>query len=232
MNSEKIGIQRKYRPEYYQYTGNYKIAVRLSLKARKKIFGIFSEKFNPSSKLNILDVGVTSDSFNPESNFFEQFYPFKEQITCVGIEDNYWIESKYPGLKYLKIEPNEALPFKNKQFDISFSNAVIEHVGNTDSQQRFISELRRVSRAFFITTPNRWFPIEMHTMLPFIHYLPATWWRKIMGILRYKFYSHETSLNLLDKQTLLQLFPSDKTIEVIEVRTLGLVSNIVVVKKF
>ena len=25
----------------------------------------------------------------------------------------------------------------------------------------------------FVTTPNRWFPLEVHTLLPFVHWLPA-----------------------------------------------------------
>jgi hypothetical protein len=31
-----------------------------------------------------------------------------------------------------------------------------------------------VARRGFFTTPNRWFPIELHTKIPLLHYLP---WR-------------------------------------------------------
>ena len=33
-------------------------------------------------------------------------------------------------------------------------------------------ELCRVARRVFVTTPNRWFPLDPHTLLPFAHWLP------------------------------------------------------------
>ena len=29
------------------------------------------------------------------------------------------------------------------------------------------------SGSVFVTTPNRWFPLEVHTLLPFVHWLPG-----------------------------------------------------------
>ena len=40
---------------------------------------------------------------------------------------------------------------------------MIEHVGGEEEQRRFVAEVLRVGRRAFITTPNRWFPIEVHT---------------------------------------------------------------------
>ena len=34
------------------------------------------------------------------------------------------------------------------------------------------AEALRVGRRVFLTTPNRWFPIEVHTRLPLVHWLP------------------------------------------------------------
>jgi hypothetical protein len=37
-------------------------------------------------------------------------------------------------------------------------------------------ESRRVAkRGAFHTTPDRWFPIETHTRVPLLHWLPRTW---------------------------------------------------------
>lgn len=69
------------------------------------------------------------------------------------------------------------LPFKENAFDIVFSNSVIEHVGNRADQQKFADEIARVGRSYWVQTPNRGFPIELHLMLPFIHYLPKAWQR-------------------------------------------------------
>jgi SAM-dependent methyltransferase len=71
------------------------------------------------------------------------------------------------------IADGRSLPFENRSFDWVFSNAVIEHVGNWEDQRQFASEIRRVaSKGFFITTPNRYFPIEPHALLPLYQFYP------------------------------------------------------------
>ena len=40
-----------------------------------------------------------------------------------------------------------ALPFRDRAFDVVFSNSVIEHVGDAASQERFAKEVARVGRA-------------------------------------------------------------------------------------
>jgi hypothetical protein len=57
-------------------------------------------------------------------------------------------------------------------FDVAFSNAVVEHVGEQDEQRRFVHELCRVAERVFVTTPNRFFPLEVHSLVPFAHWLP------------------------------------------------------------
>src|SRR5512135_191972 len=91
---------------YYIHTGCSGIASRFSLKARRKMYDLFVQTFILSPELKILDVGVTSDRQNPESNYFEQFYPYKHRITCVGTEDAFWLEEHYPGLTFHKIKPD------------------------------------------------------------------------------------------------------------------------------
>ena len=64
------------------------------------------------------------------------------------------------------------MPFADGAFDVVYSNAVIEHVGGRERQEAFVREALRVGRRVFVTTPNRWFPIEVHTRLPLVHWLP------------------------------------------------------------
>ena len=63
-------------------------------------------------------------------------------------------------------------PFENDSFDVVWANAVLEHVGNFDRQVFFVREMRRVGKVLFFSTPNRGFPIELHTCLPRVHWLP------------------------------------------------------------
>ncbi len=72
------------------------------------------------------------------------------------------------------------LPFRDNAFDIVFSNSTIEHVGTRDDQTNFANEIRRVGKRYWVQTPNRYFPFEMHLMLPLIHYLPREWQRAIV----------------------------------------------------
>ena len=78
--------------------------------------------------------------------------------------------SSYPGIEYIKIFAGKPLPFKDREFDIIYSNAVLEHVGSPDARRHFIEEALRVARKAFITVPNRWFPIDPHTGIPLLHF--------------------------------------------------------------
>lgn len=75
------------------------------------------------------------------------------------------------------------LPFADQSFDVVFSNAVIEHL-TPEGQRRMAGEIMRVGRSWFVTTPNFWFPIEMHHKLPLFQFLPHTWQEHIRRRLR------------------------------------------------
>lgn len=69
------------------------------------------------------------------------------------------------------------LPFDDDSFDYVVSNAVIEHVGGPASAAVMVSESRRVARkGVFHTTPWRWAPVEVHTQVPVLHWLPRRTW--------------------------------------------------------
>jgi len=73
-----------------------------------------------------------------------------------------------------------ALPFRDGAFDVVFSNSVIEHVGDGESQRQFAREVARVGCAYWVQTPNRWFPVEQHLLTPVVHWLPKAWQRWIV----------------------------------------------------
>lgn len=73
-----------------------------------------------------------------------------------------------------------ALPFRDGAFDVVFSNSVIEHVGDAASQRRFAEEVVRVGKAYWVQTPNRWFPVEQHLLTPLVHWMPRGWQRPVV----------------------------------------------------
>jgi len=145
-----------------------KIAYFLSAKSRKKKFIQFLEKIAPKENESIVDVGVNTTEYSATDNYLETAYPYPENITAVGLGDMSVFSSRYPLVHSVSAD-GLALPFADNTFDIAYSNAVIEHVGSHEKQLQFLQELIRVTHHGYLTTPNRFFPIEVHTRIPLLH---------------------------------------------------------------
>lgn len=59
-------------------------------------------------------------------------------------------------------------------FDIAFSNSVIEHLFTFEAQQTMASEMMRVADAIWLQTPNYWFPMEPHFLVPGWQWMPRS----------------------------------------------------------
>ena len=85
------------------------------------------------------------------------------------------------------------------------------------------SEMRRVGRRYFVQTPNRFFPLEPHALVPFFQFVPrrlaaAVLARRSVGWLpkaadRTAAIIEAESLRLLDKRELRLLFPDAQILE-------------------
>ena len=212
---------------YYSATRRVPIASKLSLRVRRAMFDRFMAMMQPGPDCTILDLGVTEDRVHAESNYFEQWYPYKHRIVCAGVEDASHLQRHYPGVAFHRIVAHEALPFADAQFDLVFSNAVVEHAGSRLQQRFFVDQALRVSKRFFITTPNRWFPVEMHTALPVLHYLPPRLHRRVLSAIGMEYWASESHLNLLDAASLRGLFAKEHDVTVAPVHLGGMVSNLI-----
>jgi SAM-dependent methyltransferase len=151
----------------------------VSLRSRKHKLRLFLDELRPTPETTVLDVGVDEIGFGGVGgeagcgthNFFEELYPWPERISALGLHDGAGFRAAYPHIDYVQGDAC-ALPFPDDAFDVVFSNAVLEHVGAAERQRAFVSEALRVGGRVFITTPNRWFPVELHTRLPLVHWLP------------------------------------------------------------
>jgi len=151
-----------------------RVASRVSMRSRERKLQLFLDLLHPGPETTVVDVGVTDAPFGGGStdNFFEALYPWPERITGVGHTELERFAAAFPQVRAVRADGRD-LPFGNAEFDIGFSNAVVEHVaGGRDGQRQFVHELCRVARRVFVTTPNRRFPLEVHTLLPFVHWLP------------------------------------------------------------
>jgi hypothetical protein len=130
---------------------------------------LFQQTFQFSNRTKILDVGG--------SPLIWQFSPVQPDLTILNFP-----AALQPGSHRAKLVAGDGrmLPFRDAAFDIVFSNSVIEHVGSRADQAKFANEVARVGRHYWVQTPNRRFPVEVHVMLPFVHYLPKTCQRWIV----------------------------------------------------
>lgn len=109
------------------------------------------------------------DDTNPNSAIVENaITPGRQVVAGVNIVR---CETDYPFVR----GDARALPLRSGAADFGLANAIIEHVGDEDDQQRMVDEMTRASTCWVITTPNKWFPIEAHTSTAFLHWAPS--WR-------------------------------------------------------
>src|SRR5256885_2137517 len=197
---------------YYRDAGSILGARSISARARTAIYALFVKELRPDSSTTILDVGV-SDEEGPETNMLEKQYPWPDKIVCAGLGDGHELSSSYPGTSYVKIDRSPELPFRDKAFDIVWSNAVLEHVGGRQRRTHFLRELMRVSRTIFVAVPNRWFPVEHHTGIPLLHW-NTKMFRLSLRSTRLGYWADPSNMDFVSKKVLLEECPAAQAVEV------------------
>ncbi len=217
----------------YNVAAPNSMAVRLAGRQRRKMYAQFLSESAIAPTDTIIEVGATSDRTYDHSNYLEAWYPRKDRITAIGIDDASFLEELYPGLTFRRAD-GRALPFADLSFDHAHSSAVIEHAGSRSDQAALLRELWRVCRkGLFVTTPNRWFPVEFHSTIPLVHWLPAPAFRAVLRTVGLETLAEEANLNLMSRRDLLQAAKSagisDARVE--GVRLWGLTSNLILVAR-
>jgi SAM-dependent methyltransferase len=152
-------------------------AAALSLRSRRRKLDLLMKLLRPGPETTIVDVGVadapfgTGEGHEATYNFLEAMYPWRRRITAVSVDELPRFREAFPEIRAVQADGRD-LPFSDDEFDIAFSNAVVEHLGDREAQDAFVHELCRAGKHVFVTTPNRLFPIDPHTLLPVAHWLP------------------------------------------------------------
>ncbi len=189
----------------------------VSNRFRTKRFKYFLELINELPKpVKILDAGGTQ-------LFWERMKltsPEDVQITILNKEN---VDITLPNFTMVKGNAADMKMFTDMQFDVVFSNSVIEHVGSFDSQRKMANEIMRTGKTFFVQTPNYYFPLEPHFLFPFFQFLPNKlkiflirhfslgWYEKVNNIEKSK--EIINSLRLLNLREIKELFPNSVIIK-------------------
>jgi len=133
----------------------------LTTRFRRRRMAQFVAKLGITAETRVLDVGGSPDTW--------QSLDVQPRVTLLNMPRT---REELAAADSWVAADGRALPFRDGAFDVVFSNSVIEHVGDAASQRRFADEVSRVGRAYWVQTPNRWFPVEQHLLTPLIHWLP------------------------------------------------------------
>lgn len=140
-----------------------------------------------------------------------------------------------PNFKTITGDGRNLTSIADKSYDVAFSNSTIEHVGAYREQMAFAREITRVGNRYFIQTPNRYFPMEPHFLMPFFQFLPTSmrarlhskmslgWWRQAKNY--HEALAEVESIRLLSRGDFRYLFPQAR---IQEERCFGLTKSFMV----
>lgn len=194
---------------------------KLSHVSRARKLELFNLVMQPTENMTLLDIGAEVAHGDADNRQLIDTYPWKERITAGNISPEHIsaVKRRYPEVEAVVADACR-LPWPDKHFDIVYSNAVIEHVGDFERQKQMAAEIMRVGKRWFVTTPNRWYPFEFHMRLPFVTWLPFEGYLWVGSIV---FYNHvkgrytagrrRDDLRLMTSRELRKCFPDSKIVK-------------------
>jgi SAM-dependent methyltransferase len=183
---------------------------------RKQRFIIFQELLLEENDL-ILDLGYGYGAF--EDQMAEKKFPNKIIALDLVIRDVYRHKNV---IAFIRADAGY-MPFAEDSIDLIFCNSLIEHVGDWSTQFQVFQEITRVSRKFYLQTPNKHFPIELHHLVPFFQYLP----RSLQNWIGQKILGHYEELWLLNWRDASKLAELDREICLIKEKIIGITKSFV-----
>ena len=201
-------------------------------KKRLEIISIIKENLISPNFKDILDIGTTVDTSKSSNLIIKNLKNFKsyKSISNQKITSNLFTKKLQKSITQ-DFSLNELETFRS---DVVVSNATIEHVGSDQQQLKMLKNIVKLTKKIFIVvTPNRLHPIEFHSKIPFIHWLPKKMHRKILSVIGMSYLSKEKNMNLLKPINLVNLMKNFNNVEyeIKFVKFLMFKSNIILIGK-
>ncbi|MBC7946773.1 MAG: class I SAM-dependent methyltransferase [Chitinophagaceae bacterium] len=184
---------------------------------REKRFKFFLELLNrvktTDRPIRILDIGGL-EIYWERMNYLGTH---DIHITLLNLEQK---ETKSPNVRSVKGNATDLSEYKDHEFDIVFSNSVIEHLYEKGNHRKMAKEAARVGKYYYIQTPNYYFPIEPHWLFPAFQWLPFStrvWLTRKFDLGHYKKIPNRAAaehlvseINLITEAEMKEMFPDGK----------------------
>jgi len=210
-------------------------ATKLRTKRIQPFIAMIEDVYREHGHVNIIDMGGTKSYWKIVP--VEVLLRNEVKITIVNLPDGE-LPADDECFKYIEADCCDLAFCKDNDFHIAHSNSVIEHVGDWNDMVRFAREISRVAPRYYVQTPNFWFPVEPHCMVPFFHWLPRPVRLFLISHIRMGNWGKRDSVDeamkaiesarLLNKKMFYALFPD--AVRITE-RLLFLPKSIVAIKK-
>lgn len=133
---------------------------------RQQRFAFFMEQIQSLPRpLHILDLGGTEAYWESMGLPEEDIVITLLNLEPISVKDSARFKAIQGDVCDLSLWPDHSI-------DLVYSNSVIEHLFTWEHQVKMANEVQRVGKNYFIQTPNYYFPIEPHWMLPGFQFLP------------------------------------------------------------
>lgn len=166
---EKMLISRKLAKWFSNYDNQKSLGSRLRARRIAPLLEMIESTYKDKGSVSIIDLGGTSNYWNIILGRYLNDYNVR--ITVVNLPD-ISVPEDYGSFRFIEADACNLSQFSDNSFDIAHSSSVVGHVGDWGRMVSFAEEVRRVSKRYFVQTPNYWFPIEPPCMTPFFHWLP------------------------------------------------------------
>ena len=186
----------------------------------------FAQSFKLDRQSTVLDLGG--------AEYYWPWLKVRPRVTVANFEQR---DLKKADLDWVRADGRK-LPFQDGAFDVVYCNSVLEHLPDEASRDAMAREVARVGRGYSVQTPNRWFPVDAHTLTPAFHFLPMRWqsrlarnftlWGRLQRPSRAEARGFVENIRLLTAHDLQRLFP-DATIE--RERFFGLTKSVIAVRQ-
>lgn len=124
---------------------------------------------------SILDIGAGS-------GHIAAHFAASNKVTAADVEDQLCVPNS--GLQFLRLAGN-TIPSENNQFDVVLLNHVLPYVPDQIAMLREVARVLKPDGCCYVASPNRLFPLDPHSHMPFVHYLPQSWYEWVVNHLRH-----------------------------------------------